>query len=231
MDRRGFLATAGIAVLAGCLSTATDEQSPTPPNETETTDSIASLSSTTGTEQPSPTAISPTPTDQQAPPPRELTEVNITGVETSQFSVAAEIERSAITPERTARFALTITSHVEKRRFGFHNCIPFECAHDRSDPEGLLLLPYDGWYGRDVRVPIERKSEQTWVPAPDQLISAPDEAKDPFLEEGESLTRRWELWGDPDHVSYIEPGTYQIRTITYTNKNFEWYCTITIEQT
>ena len=188
MNRRGFLATAGVVLGAGCLSNATSEDSPTPGNSTETTEPGPSPSSTAGTEQPSTTAVAPAPTDRQSPPPRELTDVSVTGVETSQFSVETEIERSAITPEQTARFALTITSHVEKRRFGFYNCIPFGCAHDNSDPEGLLLLPYDGWFGRDARVPIERKSNQTWVP--DQPVLAPDEAKDPFLEKGESLTRR-----------------------------------------
>jgi hypothetical protein len=232
MDRRRFLTTAGVVLVAGCQSTATTEQSPTPENETETNDSVASPSPTTGTERSSPIAVSPTPTNRQAPPPRELTDVSVTGLETSQFSVAVEIERSAITPEQTARFALTITSHTEESRFGFSNCIPFACATD-SDPRGLLVLPYDGWYGRSNphREPIDRKTEQTWVPAPDEIITGPDVMKGKFLGDGDSLTRRWELWGDPDHVSYIEPGTYQIRAVTSTDENFEWYCTITIEQT
>jgi hypothetical protein len=80
-------------------------------------------------------------------------------------------------------------------------------------------------------VPIERETQQTWVPAPDQTIIAPDVMKVESLDKGESLTRRWELWGDPDHVSYIEPATYQIKEVTSTTKNFEWYCTMKIERT
>ena len=230
MDRRGFIVTTGAVLVAGCLSGSATEQTPTPETPSEAADPTPTASQNTDPGQSPPAATTSTSTSHKTPPSRELTEVTVSEIETSDFSVQTRIERAAITPDQTARFALTITSHLQETEFGFSNCIPFTCVTE-SDPGGLLLLPYNGWYGRSNRTPIERQTQSTWVPAPDQTLAAPDVVKGRTLNDGESLTRRWELWGDPNDVSYIEPGTYDVRAVTGIDTNHEWHCTITVEQT
>jgi hypothetical protein len=139
MDRRGFIVTTGAVLVAGCLSGSAAEQTPTPETPSEAADPTPTASQNTDPGQSPPAATTSTSTSHKTPPSRELTEVTVSEIETSDFSVQTQIERAAITPDQTARFALTITSHLQETEFGFSNCIPFTCVTE-SDP-GAALTP------------------------------------------------------------------------------------------
>jgi len=163
-------------------------------------------------------------TDGSPPSGRRITDLSVNGLDSDPISVTANASSPRITSEQTAQLELTVT--VERDgpvSLSFGNSIPFHYPEE-STPQGLKLLPGGQQYG------FERASQETWIPA--ESFIAPDSAKMlTDMSAGDSLTQSWEVWGDPDHVSFIEPGTYEFRSeigVDPPGEDFEWMLSLTI---
>jgi galactose mutarotase-like enzyme len=134
------------------------------------------------------------------------------------------VTRASISRDQTAQLELTVKSQGEEpTEVLFGNAIPFN-SDQRSNPNGTLLLP--------ASQNFERKNQQTWLPAPEEDIIGPGGVAGKDFESGETLTTDWSVWGDPDHVAYIEPGTYEFEnsvTIESTDDQIPWTLTVTVE--
>ena len=159
--------------------------------------------------------------EDSPPSGRQVTDLTVTGADSAPVSITATATHAQITSEQTAQFELTVTGQRDDPvSLTFGNSIPFSYPQ-RSTPSGLVLMPGDY---------MEDKSQQTWlapteIPRPLPLLGVND------LTAGDSITREWNVLGDPDHVSYIEPGTYNFTT-ALTGKSLddpiEWTLSVTI---
>lgn len=158
----------------------------------------------------------------ESPSGRALTDLSVTGLDSAPVSIRATVTRARITGEQTARFVLTVTRQDDGRVtlvFGSH--VPFS-APQYSTPSGLVLLP--------ANADVERRTRRTWLPGegyrlPDQEVMVKD------LDSGETLTGNWDVWGDPEHVSFIEAGTYDFEarvTVESSDEPIPWTLTVTV---
>lgn len=159
------------------------------------------------------------------PPPLQVTDVSVSGLESTGVAVEPIIERSKITPDRTAELSFTITWNGDgKRLLGFGDRNPFTSPNSSTDPPGLLLVHEDTHY--------ERQDDETWVPEgplpTGRLVGVVAR-----LQPGESTSSEtWEVWAHPDHASRIEPGTYTFDNTfggDEESDNIDWSLTIEIE--
>lgn len=163
-------------------------------------------------------------TASNSPPSgRRLTNVTVTCLESAPISITPTVTRASITQDQTAQLELTVRGQGKKRtEVLFGNAIPFS-SDQRSKPDGTLLLPASQNFGR--------KNQQTWLPAPGEDIIGPGGVVGRKFKSGETVTTNWSVWGDPDHVEYIEPGTYEFEnsvTVESTDDQIPWTLTITI---
>lgn len=155
----------------------------------------------------------------------QVTDVSVSGLESTSVVVDPTIERSKITPDRTAELSFTITWNGDgKRHLGFGNRNPFSSPNQSTDPPGLLLAHEDTGY--------ERRDDENWVPKgplhTGRLVGISTQ-----LEPGESTSSdTWEVWAHPDHVSRIEAGTYTFDNTFGGNgesDDIDWSLTVEIE--
>lgn len=160
-------------------------------------------------------------TDDSPPSGRRITDLSVTGLDSAPVSVTATATHSQITPEQTAQFEVTVT--VERDgpvSLSFGNSIPFH-APKSSSPPGVILLQGTQY---------ERESSDTWVlgetiPRPQNQLALHN------VSAGSSTTESWAVWGDPNEVSYIEPGTYEFNseiTVDPPGESFRWTLSLTI---
>ncbi|MFB6296508.1 MAG: hypothetical protein ABEH66_06690 [Halobacteriales archaeon] len=148
----------------------------------------------------------------------------MTGLDAAPVSVTATATHPRITPEQTAHFDVTVT--VERNgpvSLSFGNSIPFH-APKSSSPPGVIL------FQSSENIERERESEETWIPANTHII-ADSGTIVPDMSTGDSLTESWEVWGDFDEVSFIEPGTYEFNseiTVDPPGESFRWTLSLTI---
>ena len=161
----------------------------------------------------------------ELPSGRRVTDLSVTGLDSAPFSVTVTPTHSQITPDRTAKLALTVTvQHDGPVTLSFGNSIPFT-APQKSTPTGIWLLQ-----GQDH----ERESKQTWIPA--NPIPMPQMEKAVAgLTAGDTLTKEWFVWGARDQDSYLQPGTYEFSTETAveptgeeSGDEFEWTLSLTV---
>lgn len=167
------------------------------------------------------------------PPMREVTNVTVSGLESTDVSIQPVIERAEITSEQTSTLSFTANWNGEnKRRFVFGNSIPFDSPNRSTESRGLVLIK-DGYEP-------ERKNNKTWVPESEDALSTGDlTLMEPVLSPGESTDAfEWHLWADPTTDSSIEPGTYNFNN-KFTSKSvgesesreeIEWSLTVEIQE-
>ena len=161
---------------------------------------------------------------EQPPSGREVIDVSVSVPDSAQFTITPTVTHASITSDRTAQIELAVTWHGNKpTQVKFGNAIPFSYPQYSADPRGLLLLPADNG--------IERRNERTWIPKTgEDGLAAPMVMYSPKLVSGETVTGTWELWGDPEEVSYIEPGTYHFEnSLGVNSKTIWWTLTMTIK--
>lgn len=165
---------------------------------------------------------------QGTPPVREVESIDVSLSESSNVSITPTILQSSISADETGRFKLEVTWKGDtEEQFKFGNEVPFSEPNYTSEPSGLLFLSVNAGY--------KRQNSRTWLPktGSDGRVGASMEMVEPKLTPGETATGKWAIWGDPRHVSYIEPGTY-----TFENKlalgsgddPIAWTLTVTIVQ-
>lgn len=157
------------------------------------------------------------------PPPsdRRVTDLTVTGIDSAPVSITAAATHPQITSEQTAQFELTVTGQsTDPVTITFGNAIPFSYPQ-RSTPPGIVLMPGD--YMKD-------NPQQTWL-APTEIPRPLPQMVLDGLVAGDTVTRKWKVLGDPDHVSYIEPGSYDFTTdftVKSMDEPIKWTLSITI---
>jgi len=162
--------------------------------------------------------------DDSPPSGRRITDLSVTGLDSAPISATATATHPLITSEQTAQFDMTVTvQQNDIDSLGFPNSIPFH-APKSSSPPGVLLIQ-----GNQSNR-IERDSQETWIPANTLVVA--DSGTSVYLEsDSNTLTESWAVWGDPDHVSFIEPGTYEFGseiTVHPPGESFRWTLSLTI---
>jgi hypothetical protein len=156
------------------------------------------------------------------PSGRRVTDLSVSGPDSDLVSIAATVARSRVTAEGTAQFTVTVAGQREESAtlvFGSH--VPFS-APQYSTPPGLLLLP--------ASENVERRTERTWIPREGYQMSDREIVVED-LADGETVTGKWAMWGDPEHVSYVEPGTYEFETsvrVDSSDDPIPWTLTVTV---
>jgi len=155
---------------------------------------------------------------------RKITDLSVSGLDSDPISVTANVTNAWITPNQTAKFELTVTKqHDDSVRMEFGNAVPFSYPQ-RSEPPGIILLPENKEY--------ERESAQTWIPA-EPIIVPREQIVIEASPTGGNVTREWAVWGDPDHVSRAEPGTYEFSSdigVDPPGDSFQWTLSLTIAE-
>ena len=163
---------------------------------------------------------------EQPPSGRKVTDVSVSVPDSARFTITPAMTYASITAAQTAQFELVVVWHGDDpTQFKFGNAVPFSYPQYSADASGLFLLPADAG--------VERRNKQTWIPKiREDGLAAPMVMYSPKLVPGETVTGTWELWGDPEEVSYIEPGTYQFKNsflIEAHDEPISWTLTVTIE--
>ena len=141
-------------------------------------------------------------TDGGTPSQREITDISVSVPESSPLSITATIVQASITPKQTAQFELAVTwNGDESQSLSFGNEIPFSEPNYSTSSNGLLLFTTDSG--------VERRNQDVWVPktGDDGQIPIKQNLVVGDLAPGETVTETWAVWGDPQYVSHIEPGT------------------------
>lgn len=172
-------------------------------------------------------------TDGGTPSEREVRDISVTVPDSSPISIEATVKRASITPEQTAQFDLAVTWNGDEiQSLSFGNEIPFNEPNYSTSTNGLLLLTADSG--------VERRNQNVWLPktGDDDRLPTNQNLVVGELSPGETVTESWAVWGDPRHVSHIEPGTYQFENSiglgswdSDSGDQISWTLTITIGST
>lgn len=157
---------------------------------------------------------------------REVTDVSASVPDSAQFTITPTVTHASITSDRTGQIELAVTwNGDDPTQFKFGNETPFSYPQYSADSSGLLLLPAEAG--------IERRDKQTWMPKTGEGgLGAPMVTREPELNPDETVTGTWDVWGDPEHVSFIEPGTYHFESsllVGTNNEPISWTLAVTIE--
>ena len=173
--------------------------------------------------------VASTLTDENEPPDeRELTSVTTTVPDDAPFAWEATVLQRRINPEQTAEFELRVTWQGEETvRYRFGSTIPLGGPKYSEEPAGLIILANDR----------PRQNERTWLPKTggDGHVDGSNVMGYRELSPGETAGGAVSVWGDPQEVSHVEPGTYRFEEKTTPGKGgsgdtYTWEFTTTIEE-
>ncbi|WP_049971745.1 hypothetical protein [Haladaptatus cibarius] len=132
---------------------------------------------------------------------RQITDVSVSGLESTDLSVEASVKQAKITSNHTGEISLTISwNGDEKRTLSFGSSIPYSSPKKSTKQEGVLLV--------DKESNFERRNTDTWIPKRDNLETGDLTLMGATLEPGQSVSHTWEVWAHPGKASRIESGTY-----------------------
>lgn len=112
--------------------------------------------------------------------------------------MSGEILQPLIDADNQGMISASVTWEGDrKQEFTFGDSIPDSTPMYSVAPAGLILMsaPFP-----------ERTNEKTWLPE-GQLVRSLDHVTRE-LDPSESVSDEFSLWGDPEHVDSIEPGSY-----------------------
>ena len=173
--------------------------------------------------------VASTLTDENEPPDeRELTSVTTTVPDDAPFAWEATILQRRINPDQTAEFELRVTWQGEETvRYRFGSTIPLGGPKYSEAPAGLILTANDR----------PRQNERTWLPETggDGHVDGSNAMGYRELSPGETAGGTVSVWGDPQEVSHVEPGTYRFEEKTTPGRGgggdtYTWEFTTTIEE-
>ena len=162
------------------------------------------------------------------PDERELTSVTTTVPDDAPFAWEATILQRRINPDQTAEFELRVTWQGEETvRYRFGSTIPLGGPKYSEEPAGLILIANDH----------PRQDDRTWLPKTggDGHVDGSNVMRYRELSPGEAAGGTVSVWGDPQEVSHVEPGTYRFEEKTTPGKGgsgdtYTWEFTTTIEE-
>ena len=166
-------------------------------------------------------------TDAREPPDeRELTSVATTVPDDAPFAWEATVLQRRINPEQTAEFELRVTWQGEETvEYRFGSTIPLGGPKYSEAPAGLILIANDH----------PRQNDRTWLPKTggDGHVDGSNVMRYRELSPGETAGGTVSVWGDPQEVSHVEPGTYRFEEKTTPVRGgdtYTWEFTTTIEE-
>lgn len=155
---------------------------------------------------------------------REITQAITNGFDGSSLSVSVSVAQAVISPEKLPAITLKVTWNGDNmERFQFGNAIPFSQPQFSDEPRGVVLFPAER--------KVDRRNEKTWVPKQGEMGAPPSMITKEFRP-GDSLSREWDLWADPEHANRIEPGEYLFRNTLgrKSGDEIQWSLRISIDE-
>ena len=171
--------------------------------------------------------VASTLNDENDPPDeRELTSVTTTAPDDAPFAWEATVLQRRINPEQTAEFELRVTWQGEETvEYRFGSTIPLGGPTYSEAPAGLILIANDH----------PRQDDRTWLPKTggDGHVDGSNVMRYRELSPGETAGGTVSVWGDPQEVSHVEPGTYRFEEKTTPVRGgdtYTWEFTTIIEE-
>jgi hypothetical protein len=171
--------------------------------------------------------VASTLNDENDPPDeRELTSVTTSVPDDAPFAWEATVLQRRINSDQTAEFELRVTWQGEETvEYRFGSTIPLGDPKYSEEPDGLILIANDH----------PRQNDRTWLPKTggDGHVDGSNAMRYRELSPGEAAGGTVSVWGDPQEVSHVEPGTYRFEEKTTPVRGgdtYTWEFTTTIEE-
>lgn len=223
MNRREFVATAGLLSLPGCIGGSQTDSESVPTTTTSTT----SETTVPETDEPSEQTMTETPTADPEPLRNVSVEQRDSLEQKLQTHLDAKLLNSRITSSHTAVVEVSIENTGESKRTYQFGPVPVFSATASTDDRWLLVKPDQ----------LERPTDGCW--------SHPKSKKEPGalatvleLAPGESATRTFELWSNSrltrDNCmptgEYRFEDEYHVRRPDEEDDEFVWGFTVKIRE-
>lgn len=167
------------------------------------------------------TAFDEQPGETVDPAPRVLSEANVYTVGWNDLEGTVSITEPRIDATTTATIELSLTWNGDSPLvIGVTGNIPFGSPQFDST-EGMHKSKVCLIHESEAES-IDRRTENVWVPKSSNEFSTLLGLSLGRFHPGETRTGSRQLWGDPQHAEYIEPGFYRfISTVTHNSERAE----------